>query len=52
MSGAFAWARIAAARSVLQCGSDEAKTNRISRLDLWMARQDEGFENGACSMCS
>ena len=40
MSAAFAWVRIATAKSVLQCGSDESKIDRISRLDLWMARQD------------
>ena len=40
MSEALAWVRIATAKSMLQCGSDESKIDRISRLDLWMARQD------------
>ena len=50
MSEIFAWVWIATAMGVLQCGSDETKINRISRLGLWMARQDEGCENEVYNM--
>jgi len=44
MSEAYAWYRIATAKSVLQGGSDETKIDRLSRLNLWLVRHDEGGE--------
>ena len=50
MSEALAWVRIATAKGVLQCGSDETKINRISRVNFWMARQGEGCETEVYNM--
>ena len=33
----------------MQCGPDETNTNRLSRINLRMARQDEGRENAVYS---
>ena len=55
MSEAYAWYRIATAKSVLQGGSDETKIDRLSRLNLWLVRHDEGgewevFNIGTCKV--
>ena len=50
MSEAYAWCRIATAKSVLQGGSDETKIDRLSRLNLWLVRNDEGGEREVFNM--
>ena len=50
MSEAYAWYRIATAKSVLQGGSDETKIDRLSRLNLWLVRHDEGGEREVFNM--
>lgn len=50
-----AWLRIATAKNVLQGGIDETKIVRLSRLDLWLAVEDEGaarevFNTGTCKV--
>jgi len=55
MSEAYAWYRIATAKSVLQGGSDETKIDRLSRLNLWLVRHNEGgerevFNIGTCKV--
>ena len=44
MSEAYAWYRIATAESATQGGCDETKINRLSRLNLWLARHDKDCE--------
>ena len=50
MFEAYAWYRIATAKSVLQGGSDETKIDRLSRLNLWLVRHDEGGEREVFNM--
>ena len=37
-------------QSVLQGGSDETKIDRLSRLNLWLVRHDEGGEREVFNM--
>ena len=50
MSEAYAWYCIATAKSLLQGGSDETKIDRLSRLNLWLVRHDEGGEREVFNM--
>ena len=50
MSDAYAWYRIATAESATQGGCDETKINRLSRLNLWLARHDKDCEREVYNM--
>ena len=50
MSEAYARYRIATAESATQGGCDETKINRLSRLNLWLARHDEDCEREVYNM--